>query len=192
MSSVLIENMCERSYHEHMKLNPYINAVCAAGYIFFIGLLFVFTARANAPDTFLAPIMMLSLLVFSVATMAFLFFYQPVVLLIEKKQREAVMFFLKTLATFGVITAVVFAIGAQTMKPVAIEQVREAPQASLPTGYTLSSYTVAEKLSTSCDTDEQCETPGSYLMRSNCPYTTICVQHSCTVVCPEHEAQTAR
>jgi hypothetical protein len=45
----------------------------------------------------------ISLVVFSAATMAFLFFYRPLVLLLEHRSSEAVAFFLKTLATFGVI-----------------------------------------------------------------------------------------
>jgi Na+-transporting methylmalonyl-CoA/oxaloacetate decarboxylase gamma subunit len=51
----------------------------------------------------------LSLLVFSVAVMGFLFFYRPAVLLIENKKKEAVDYFFKTLGAFGAITAIVVA-----------------------------------------------------------------------------------
>lgn len=54
----------------------------------------------------------------------------------------------------------------------------------LPVGYSLNTYTVAEVLPTACTQDPDCDTPGSYLVRSNCPYTTICKAHRCTVVCP--------
>ena len=89
-----------------MPSNPYLNAVLASGYIWCIGLFFSLVAsrNANTPDTFMAPIVMLSLLVFSVATMGFLFFYRPALLMLEHKPREAVEFFLRTLATFGVLT----------------------------------------------------------------------------------------
>ena len=93
-----------------MPQNPYINALAASTYICGIVLLFRFLhdVRGNTPDSFLDPIGALSLLVFSVATMAFLFFYYPVVLLFEQKRTEAVTFFLKTLGTFGGITLLVF------------------------------------------------------------------------------------
>lgn len=83
-----------------------MNAAGAAAYIGAIGLIFQYISsfRSDTPDTFLDPILALSLLVFSVAVMGFLFFYRPVVLLIEGKREEAVSFFLKTLGTFGVIT----------------------------------------------------------------------------------------
>ena len=65
---------------------------------------------------------------------------------------------------------------------------KNAPHtASLPSGYTLDSYVIAETLATRCDTDAQCTTPGTYLIRSDCPYTTICLQHTCAVVCPMFE-----
>jgi hypothetical protein len=44
---------------------------------------------------------MLSLLVLSVSVMAFLFFYQPVVLLLDGKREEALAFFLRTVGTFA-------------------------------------------------------------------------------------------
>ena len=89
-----------------MPVNPYLNAFLASAYIWCIGLFFSLVAarNENTPDTFMAPIVMISLLVFSVATMAFLFFYRPATLLLEHKPREAVEFFLKTLATFGALT----------------------------------------------------------------------------------------
>jgi hypothetical protein len=36
-----------------------------------------------------------------------------------------------------------------------------------------------------CVKDSDCVTPGEYLMRSNCPYTSICVENKCVVVCPD-------
>ena len=89
-----------------MRWNPFLNAIAAASYIGCIALTFQFIShyRANTPDTFLDPIAALSLLVFSVATMAFLFFYRPLTLLLDEKREEAVSFFLKTLGSFGIFT----------------------------------------------------------------------------------------
>lgn len=46
-------------------------------------------------------------------------------------------------------------------------------------------YTIAETLDVSCNIDEDCETPGDYLIRSSCPYTSKCLEKKCNVVCPE-------
>lgn len=94
-----------------MRWNPFLNAIGAAAYIWGIALLFQYieAVRGNTPDTFLDPIGALSLLVFSVACMGFLFFYQPVILLLENKKNEALSYFFKTLVTFGVITLLVIA-----------------------------------------------------------------------------------
>jgi hypothetical protein len=90
-----------------MQWNPFVSALSAAAYIWGLGFLFQLleSTRGDTPDTVFAPILMLSLLVFSVALMGFLFFYRPVVLLLENKRNEAASYFLKTLATFGVLTA---------------------------------------------------------------------------------------
>lgn len=68
---------------------------------------FVTRPLANKPDTFFAPITVLFVLTVSVAVMAFLFFYQPLLLFIEGKKKEAVSLFLKTLAIFAAFTGVV-------------------------------------------------------------------------------------
>lgn len=58
---------------------------------------------------------------------------------------------------------------------------------SLPIGYSLKSYTVAETLPVACTKNDECETPGKYMIRSNCPYTSLCLKNKCTVVCPTYE-----
>ncbi len=60
---------------------------------------------SNKPDTFFAPVVFLSLLTLSVAVMAFLFFYQPLMLFIEGKKKDAVNLFIKTVGIFAAITA---------------------------------------------------------------------------------------
>ena len=89
-----------------MTWNPYQNAIGAVAYIWGIGLLMqrITALNSDTPDTFIAPMAAISLVVLSVAVMAFLFFFRPIVLLLEDKKKEAFTFFLKTLATFGVVT----------------------------------------------------------------------------------------
>jgi hypothetical protein len=57
-----------------------------------------------------APFIILSLLVLSVATMAFLFFYQPLLFIIDRKHKEAVGYFARVIGTFAVGTVVVIAL----------------------------------------------------------------------------------
>jgi len=95
-----------------MTKNPIINALSASAYII-IGvavMTFVTQPLKNKPDIFFAPIVFLSMLTLSVAVMAFLFFYQPLLLLIEGKKKEAVTLFMKTVGVFAVITAVALAL----------------------------------------------------------------------------------
>lgn len=101
-----------------MKPHPFWNAAGAAAYI---GLVVLFLQYLNAigqnvPDNrVLDPMGAISLLVFSVAVMAYLFFYQPAVLLIDGKKKEALAYFFTTLAVFGVITAAIFAVIALSL-----------------------------------------------------------------------------
>lgn len=92
-----------------MKWNPVIAAFAAAAYIGLVSLFmqFIESLRHDTPDTLLDAMGVMSLFVFSAAVMAFLFCYQPIVLLIEKRKTEAVSYFLKTLGIFGVITIAV-------------------------------------------------------------------------------------
>ncbi len=59
------------------------------------------------PDTWIDGVGFMSLFVFSAAVMAFLFFYQPVSLLVDNKRAEAVSYFFKTIGIFGIVTAIV-------------------------------------------------------------------------------------
>ncbi len=91
-----------------MKLYPYLHAFAALAYIMLLALFmrFIESIRHDTPDTFIDGIGFLSLFVFSAVVMAFLFFYQPIRLLIEQKPHEASTFFLTTLASFGVAVAI--------------------------------------------------------------------------------------
>ena len=68
-----------------MSRNPYINALAATAYIVFVVLLITYGPAyvRDKPDTILAPMAMLSLLVFSVAFMGYLFFLQPIQMFLE-------------------------------------------------------------------------------------------------------------
>ena len=92
-----------------MTKNPFINAFGAAAYIFLVVTVMTFVTQPlrNKPDTFFAPIMLLFVLTLSVAVMAYLFFYQPLLLFIDGKKKDAVQLFVKTVGVFAVITTVV-------------------------------------------------------------------------------------
>lgn len=92
-----------------MSKNPFINAIAASAYIIFVVTVMNFVTKPlrNKPDTFFAPVTVLFVLTLSVSVMAFLFFYQPLMLFIEGKKKEAVNFFTKTVGIFAVITVVV-------------------------------------------------------------------------------------
>lgn len=94
-------------YSAYMLTNPFLNAAFASAYI--IGIVSVISTfeRPNTPDTIFAPMLMISLLVFSVATMGFLFFYRPLQMYLDGQKQEAVAFFLKTLGTFAAFTALI-------------------------------------------------------------------------------------
>lgn len=57
----------------------------------------------------------------------------------------------------------------------------------LPQGYTLENYTIEETSTTSCSVDDECETPAGYMMQSRCPFTSLCLENKCTVVCPSYQ-----
>lgn len=93
-------------------MNPYIRAFAASAYISLIGLFFMYVAPSlgNIEKTPLAPILMLSLLVFSVTVMGYLFFFEPLALFLDGKRTEALREFFTTVVTFAFVTAAVFVI----------------------------------------------------------------------------------
>lgn len=92
-----------------MNKKPFINALLAELYIVAIVSIIQYGfASSDAPETILAPIMMLSLFVLSAAVMGYLFLLQPIQLYLDGKKKEAIAFFTQTLATFAGITALTF------------------------------------------------------------------------------------
>lgn len=55
-------------------------------------------------------------------------------------------------------------------------------------GYSLENYIVEKITDESCQRATECETPGEYLIQSKCPFTSLCLENKCAVVCPATEA----
>jgi hypothetical protein len=94
-----------------MTKNPIYNALAALVYIIAIvlGLTYMSTIQTKIDDLIM-PIIMLSLLVLSVSVMAYIFGYQPLVLFLDNKRKEAISLFLKTVGIFGGITLIIIVI----------------------------------------------------------------------------------
>lgn len=93
-----------------MSKNPFLNALAASGYISLLATA-VFTMPEYITDNelgMMAPILFLSLFVFSAALMGYLFVYQPVQLLIDGNKTEATKLFLTTVFSFAGITGAIF------------------------------------------------------------------------------------
>ena len=101
-----------------MKLTPLYSAVLAVAYICLV-VLVIHSLNVVLPNAgeILAPIIMLSLLVLSVAVMATLFFYRPVLLLLEHKAPEALRHLLQTIGIFvGIVFVLVLVLGVIVMR----------------------------------------------------------------------------
>ena len=92
-----------------MSKNPIINGLGAASYIALVVTIInvISQTQKNKPDTPYAPVVFLSLLTLSVTVMAYLFFYQPVLLFIAGKKKEAVQLFTQTVGVFALFTVIV-------------------------------------------------------------------------------------
>lgn len=89
-----------------MTKNPFINAGAAGAYIGAVVLFINYLSRPNTPDTLLAPLAMISLLVLSVLVMAYCFFLTPMQMYLEGEKKEAVSLFTQSFGAFAVIVAV--------------------------------------------------------------------------------------
>lgn len=88
-----------------MTKNPFYNALSALAYIILIvlGMNTISGVQTELGDIVM-PIIMLSLFTLSAAVMAYIFGYQPIMLFLDDKKKEAVSLFLKTVGIFGCIT----------------------------------------------------------------------------------------
>ncbi len=95
-----------------MTKNPLYNALLASAYIVIIILLIFFAPSIfkTQEDNILIPMGMLSLFVLSAAIMAYLFFYQPVMLFLNGEREKAIKLFLYTVGIFAALTILIFII----------------------------------------------------------------------------------
>jgi len=93
-----------------MSHHPVYNALLALAYIGSVVALVFFgpSLVGDQNDNIFMPIAMLSLLVLSVAVMAYLFFYRPVILLLDGEREKAVTLFLQTIGIFAGATLLIF------------------------------------------------------------------------------------
>ena len=88
-----------------MTKNPVLNALAAISYILIIAsVMYYGTEHIKPGNSVLAPIAVLSLFTLSAAIMGYVFCYNPAMLFIEGKKKNAVDLFLKTTLVFGGIT----------------------------------------------------------------------------------------
>ena len=93
-----------------MTTNPFYNALFAISYIAVLVTsvwLFGNHMEGVIEETIFLPMAALATLVFSVALMGYLFFYQPVLMLLDGKREAGVKLFLQTVAVFAVATVLV-------------------------------------------------------------------------------------
>jgi hypothetical protein len=92
-----------------MTKNPFINALAAIAYIAGLMSLIFYSSTLLAPFTLqlkqvpevFAGITMLSLFVFSAATMGYFFLYNPILLILGGEKKEGTKLFLQTVGAFG-------------------------------------------------------------------------------------------
>lgn len=95
-----------------MTTNPLYNAMLAIAYIVaIVTLIFFVSSTVMGPEeSIFIPIGMLALLVLSVAVMAYLFFYRPVMMLLDGEREKAVKLFLHTVYIFAGATVLVLVV----------------------------------------------------------------------------------
>jgi len=89
-----------------MTKNPIYSGLAASAYIVALCLtaFYVLPKQGGAEDTVFAPILFLSVFVFSAAIMAYLFASEPIKMYLDGNKSGAVHHFLKTLLAFGVVS----------------------------------------------------------------------------------------
>lgn len=91
-----------------MSKNPLVNAFAAAIYIILIVSVMNWgTKMVPRPNTFMAPLAVVSLFTLSAAVMGYLFCFAPIQLYFDGKKKQAVTLFGQTVAVFAVITAII-------------------------------------------------------------------------------------
>ena len=91
-----------------MSKNPLVNGLTASAYIFLIVSVMNWgTKMVSRPNSFMAPVAVVSLFTLSAAVMGYLFCYQPGMLYFDGKKKQAIRLFLQTVGIFGGFTAIV-------------------------------------------------------------------------------------
>lgn len=95
-----------------MLMQSFGHAIGVLGYISLVVALITTLEKyfTNTPDTFMAPIAMLLLLVLSVAVMAILVFGRPVYLFLNNAKREAFLFLGYTLGWLFLFVIIAFTV----------------------------------------------------------------------------------
>lgn len=85
-----------------------INSLATAGYVVLVGCFMYFGSqvRLGKENTFLAPIALLMLFVFSAALTGYLIFGKPAQFYVDGKKKEALALLFHTLGYFSIITLV--------------------------------------------------------------------------------------
>lgn len=58
---------------------------------------------------------------------------------------------------------------------------------NLPSNYTFENFKIVERVGPKCDYNSDCNLPSNYAIQSNCPYQSVCMQNTCTVICPQQK-----
>lgn len=93
-----------------MTKNPFYNAILAIGYIaLLVSGVFYGSEYLDGviQETIFLPMGFLATFVLSAALMGYLFFYQPILLILDGHREEGVALFLKTVGVFAVVTILV-------------------------------------------------------------------------------------
>src|SRR6266480_4791820 len=94
-----------------MTKNPIINAIAAMLYISLVAVvMFYGMDHTGSENSVIVPIAVVSLFTLSAAVMGYLFLSTPLQLYLDGKKKAAINLFLQTVAVFGVITTLVFAV----------------------------------------------------------------------------------
>jgi len=94
-----------------MTKKPIYNALAAIIYIVLIIFFIDFISSVEyVSEGLWQSIIALSLLTLSVAVMGYIFFFQPIVLFVEKNKKEAVKYFIHTILYFAIIIILIFLI----------------------------------------------------------------------------------
>ncbi len=96
-------------YYVSMTKNSLINALAASLYIVVVAFVMYYGPKlaSEEKETILIPIAVISLFTLSAAVMGYLFLSQPIEMYFAGEKKEAISLFLKTVAIFAGITAVI-------------------------------------------------------------------------------------